>query len=173
MNFSDSLSRHGIGEDRTLVGRNSEKLRQKREASKHCFHDQCAVVAIQELAIALPARAWRRVTWREGSNTTLSSRFAAVRVRPAHRDYNRTMPRPEEWCLIEWPKGGAEPTKYWLSTLPARMSRRVLVDITNSRRRIERDYQDLKQELGLDIMKDDVGEFSIITRHSVSPLMGS
>jgi transposase len=33
-------------------------------------------------------------------------------VRPAHRDYYRTSPRPEEWCLIEWPKGEAEPTKY-------------------------------------------------------------
>jgi SRSO17 transposase len=106
-------------------------------------------VSAKQLAIGLPARAWRRVTWREGSNTMLTSRFAAIRVRPAHRDYNRTTPRPEEWCLIEWPKGEPEPTKYWLSTLPARMSRRALVDITKARWRIERDYQDLKQELGL------------------------
>src|SRR3954454_4813759 len=106
-------------------------------------------VSAKQLASSLPARAWRRVTWREGTNTTLTSRFAAIRVRPAHRDYNRTTPRPEEWCLIEWPKGEPEPTKYWLSTLPARMSRRALVDITKARWRIERDYQDLKQELGL------------------------
>jgi SRSO17 transposase len=111
--------------------------------------DKRKPVSAKELAIGLPARAWRRVTWREGTNATLASRFAAIRVRPAHRDYNRTTPRPEEWCLIEWPKGEPEPTKYWLSTLPARMSRRALVDITKARWRIERDYQDLKQELGL------------------------
>ena len=111
--------------------------------------DKRKPVSAKELAINLPARAWRRVTWREGSNASLGSRFAAVRVRPAHRDYNRTTPRPEEWCLIEWPKGEPEPTKYWLSTLPARMSRRALVNIAKLRWRIERDYQDLKQELGL------------------------
>src|SRR5215469_1990882 len=82
-------------------------------------------------------------------NAKLTSRFAAVRVRPAHRDYNRVSPRPEEWCLIEWPKGEAEPTKYWLSTLPADMPLRDLVDLAKLRWRIERDYQELKQELGL------------------------
>ena len=57
-------------------------------------------------------------------------------------------PRPEEWCLIEWPEGETEPTKYWLSTLSARVTRRALVDTAKLRWRIERDYQDLKQELG-------------------------
>ncbi len=94
-------------------------------------------------------RAWRRVTWREGSNATLASRFAAVRVRPAHRDTNRSEPRPEEWCLIEWPAGEPEPPRYWLSTLPATISRRAMVNLAKLRWRIERDYQDLKQELGL------------------------
>jgi len=106
-------------------------------------------VTAKELALGLPGKAWRRVTWREGTNALLTSRFAAVRVRPAHRDYNRATPRPEEWCLIEWPAGEPEPTKYWLSTLPATISRRELVDIAKLRWRIERDYQELKQELGL------------------------
>ena len=106
-------------------------------------------VPAKDLAFSLPRRAWRRVTWREGSNDTLASRFAAVRVRPAHRDYQRQTPRPEEWCLIEWPAGEAEPTKYWLSTLFARMTRRALVDAAKLRWRIEREYQDLKQEPGL------------------------
>ena len=101
------------------------------------------------LAISLPKRAWRRVTWREGSDASLVSRFAAVRIRPAHRDYNRSAARPEEWCLIEWPPGEPEPTKYWLSTLPADAQLRELVTIAKLRWRIERDYQDLKQELGL------------------------
>ena len=106
-------------------------------------------VSAKALALALPRKAWRKTTWREGSNTTLASRFAAVRIRPAHRDYNRTTPRPEEWCLIEWPPDEAEPTKYWLSTLPANVTHRALVDAAKLRWRIERDYQELKQELGL------------------------
>ena len=123
----------GRGRPPSLVGRDADH----------------APVSARQLAIGLPKRAWRRVTWREGSNTTLASRFAAVRVRPAHRDYNRTTPRPEEWCLIEWPVGEPEPTKYWLSTLPAATSRQAMVNLTKLRWRIERDYQDLKQELGL------------------------
>lgn len=106
-------------------------------------------VSAKQLALDLPRQAWRRVTWREGTNTSLASRFAAVRVRPAHRDYQRSTPRPEEWCLIEWPLDEVEPTKYFLSTLPPTISRRALVNATKLRWRIERDYQDLKQELGL------------------------
>ena len=106
-------------------------------------------VSAKELALGLPRKAWRRVTWREGSNTKLASRFAAVRIRPAHRDYNRPTPRPEEWCLIEWPADEAEPTKYWLSNLPANISRRALAGAAKLRWRIERDHQELKQELGL------------------------
>ena len=71
-----------------------------------------------------------------------------MRLRPAHRDYNRTSPRPEEWFLIEWPEAEAEPTKYWLSTLPASTGLRAMVNLAKLRWRIERDYQDLKQELG-------------------------
>ncbi len=106
-------------------------------------------VSAKDLAVGLPKGAWRRVTWRQGSNAPLTSRFAAVRVRPAHRDYNGATPRPEEWCLIEWPTDQAEPTKYWLSTLPANTSRIRLVRHAMLRWRIERDYQELKQEIGL------------------------
>jgi len=106
-------------------------------------------LSAKDLAQGLPKRAWRRVTWREGSNAPLASRFAAIRVRPAHRDYNRPTPRPEEWCLIEWPAGEPEPTKYWLSTLPADTRLADLVGQAMLRWRIERDYQELKQEIGL------------------------
>ena len=102
-----------------------------------------------ELAQALPVEAWHGVTWREGTHAPLTSRFAAVRVRPAHRDYWRSAPRPEEWCLIEWPEGDSEPTKYWLSTLPQETRLAELVDRAKLRWRIERDYQELKQEIGL------------------------
>lgn len=108
-----------------------------------------APVSAKELAQALPEDAWRRVTWREGSKAPLASRFAAIRVRPAHRDYWRSAPRAEQWFLIEWPHGEVEPTKYWLSTLPENDGLADLVDQAKLRWRIERDYQELKQEIGL------------------------
>ena len=101
------------------------------------------------LALALPANAWRPIKWREGSADWLSSRFARLRVRVAHRDYNLTESRPEEWLLIEWPEEEKEPTKYWLSTLSEGIAFHRLVDIAKLRWRIERDYQELKQEVGL------------------------
>jgi len=106
-------------------------------------------ISAKQLALALPATAWRKVTWREGANKKLASRFAAVRVRPAHRDYERAEPYPEEWLLMEWPQGETEPIKYWLSTLPAETKRKELVKLTKHRWIIERDYEELKQELGL------------------------
>ena len=106
-------------------------------------------VAVKALALTLPKKAWRTVTWREGTNNELSSRFAGVRVRPAHRDYLITEMRPEEWLLIEWPEGEAEPTKYFLTTAPSEATLEQMVFVTKMRWRIERDYQDLKQDFGL------------------------
>ena len=79
----------------------------------------------------------------------MRSRFARVRVRAAHRDYWRTEARPEEWLVIEWPPGEQEPTKYWLSNVPAAASVHELIALLKMRWRIERDYQEMKQELGL------------------------
>jgi SRSO17 transposase len=101
------------------------------------------------LAMGLPGEAWETIAWREGSADWLVSRYARLRVRAAHRDYDLPEPRAEEWLLIEWPEGEAEPTKYWLSTLPPDISLASLVDMAKLRWRIERDYQELKQELGL------------------------
>jgi SRSO17 transposase len=106
-------------------------------------------ISVKTLARGLPARAWRTIQWRESTAVRLSSRFARVRVRAAHRDYWLTEPRAEEWLLIEWPPGESKPTKYWLSTLPDNITFPRLVDLAKLRWRIERDYQDLKQELGL------------------------
>lgn len=78
--------------------------------------------SVKQLAGALPAAAWRTVTWREGTRGAMRSRFARLRVRPAHRDEQRAEPRPQEWLLIKWPRDDAEPTKCWLSTLPASTS---------------------------------------------------
>ena len=106
-------------------------------------------VSVKELALNLPKRAWRTIEWREGTAERLSSRFARVRVRVARRDFKRSESRPEEWLLIEWPKGEKDPTKYWLSTLPEDITFQRLVYCAKLRWRIERDYQDLKQEVGL------------------------
>jgi len=67
-------------------------------------------IGVRELAQGLPAASYRTITWREGTNAPLSSRFARVRVRAAQGD----RPREEEWLLIEWPKGEAEPTRYFV-----------------------------------------------------------
>ena len=106
-------------------------------------------LAAEKLAAGLPAGAWRTVTWREGTAGPLSSRFAAVRVRPAHDDFRLSEPRAEEWLLAEWPEGEEEPTKYWLSTLPEAATLEELVATAKLRWRIERDFEELKQELGL------------------------
>ena len=106
-------------------------------------------VSVKELAVSLPQSAFETIVWREGACEPLSSRFARARVCPAHRDDNLTEPRPEEWLLIEWPEGEAEPAKYWFSTLPEDIDFTWLVDITKLRWRIERDYLDLKQEIGI------------------------
>jgi SRSO17 transposase len=106
-------------------------------------------ISVKNLALGLPTHAWRKITWREGTAEPLSSRFARVRVRAAHRDYWLPESRPEEWLLIEWPEDKEAPTKYWFSTLPSDIAFNQLVDITKLRWRIERDYLELKQELGL------------------------
>src|SRR5450631_4056912 len=83
-----------------------------------------------------------------GSNELLSSRFARVRVHVA-LGHERAGEPTKEWLVIEWPEGEKEPTKYWLSTLPSSIAFRDLVDAAKLRWRIERDYQELKQEVGL------------------------
>ena len=102
-------------------------------------------ISMLELARALPAGSYRTISWREGTNGRLTSRFARVRVCAAQA--NR--PRAEEWLLIEWPKGEAEPVHYFLSNLAQGISLNDLVDTVKMRWRIERDYLELKQELGL------------------------
>ena len=101
-------------------------------------------ISAKELALSHPAEAWQNVTWREDGEA-FSSRFARWRVRPV----TGAAQPAQEWLLIEWPADEAEPTKYWLSTLPADISVEALVDRTKLRWRIERDYQELKQEVGL------------------------
>jgi SRSO17 transposase len=104
----------------------------------------------EKLALSLPAETWKEVQWREGTGKRLSSRFAGIRVRAAHGKALPTEdPRSEEWLLLEWPKGAKKPTKYSLTTLPKDISFARMVDTSKLRWRIERDYEELKQEVGL------------------------
>ena len=106
-------------------------------------------VSVKQLAESLAPNDWKTVSWREGTKKKLRSRFVALRVRPAHRDERRKEPHAKEWLLIEWPAGESEPTKYWLSTFPSATTLKELVKIAKHRWIIERDYEELKQELGL------------------------
>jgi SRSO17 transposase len=106
-------------------------------------------ISVKQLAESLAAKSWESVSWREGTKQRLRSRFAAQRVRIAHRDYWRSARPREEWLLIEWPAVVNEPTKYWLSTLPADSKLVDLVKLAKHRWIVERDFEELKQELGL------------------------
>jgi len=106
-------------------------------------------VRLSALVAQLPRDTWSTVTWREGTRGRQSSRFVALRVRPAPARRRREVP-PIEWVLCEWPLGETTPTKYYLSTLPASTPVLTLVRLAHLRWRIERDYQELKDEFGLE-----------------------
>jgi SRSO17 transposase len=106
-------------------------------------------VTVAQLARSLPEKAWREVSWREGSKATLHSRFTALRVRPAYEDDRKVALQPEQWLLIEWPTAADEPSGYWLAKLPVKISLKSLVGISKHRWVIERDYEELKSEVGL------------------------
>jgi SRSO17 transposase len=110
---------------------------------------QLQPLSVKALALSLPTQAFRTISWREGTNEPLSGRFAAVRVRHAGGNAGKARLRPLQWLLIEWPAGDAEPSKYVLSTLPEDTPINGLVGAAHQRWRIERDYQDLKQDFGL------------------------
>jgi SRSO17 transposase len=117
-------------------------------APKKGRRDAPDAASVKDVALGLHSKAWRTIAWREGTNAQLSSRFARVRVHVASK-HERPAKRAKEWLLIEWPEGEDEPTKYWLSTLPQNIPFRDLVDAAKLRWRVERDYQELKQEVGL------------------------
>ncbi|WP_437332797.1 IS701 family transposase [Sorangium sp. So ce394] len=112
--------------------------------------ERCTPVSVGELGRRLGRRAFRRIAWREGTGRTLSSRFALRRVRVANRDGIPIAHHEPVWLLIEWLDGERQPTKFALTTLPARMSRKEIVRIYKERYRTEKVYEELKGELGLD-----------------------
>jgi SRSO17 transposase len=100
--------------------------------------------------VALESRGWKKIRWRAGSKGWLESRFLAVRIQPSHGFVHGDPPHKEIWLLVEWPEEEKEPTKYFFCDLPASYTLRRLVRITKCRWKIEQDYHQLKEELGLD-----------------------
>ena len=114
------------------------------------YHHAPVPERLKAIALALPRSAWRKVTWREGSKGTMSSRFARLRVQPAHGWQQGKAALPLVWLLIEWPTEAKAPTKYWLSDLLEDTTRRTLVRWAKSRWAVEMNYRELKDHLGLD-----------------------
>jgi SRSO17 transposase len=111
--------------------------------------------SLKELALAAGKKTAQTVTWREGTRGKMNSRFLALRVRPANVELRHTARKADEdlpvcWLLCEWPSKADEPTKYWLSNLPADTELKDLVRLGKMRWRIEHDYRELKDALGLD-----------------------
>jgi SRSO17 transposase len=111
-------------------------------------YDEQRPCAVREVAEKAPG--WKQVRWREGTKGWLASRFYARRVQPSHGFHEGQPPHREVWLLVEGPPGEKDPTKYFLCDLPEHYSLRRLVRIVKSRWKIEQDYQQLKEELGLD-----------------------
>ncbi len=145
----------GVKSSTTVWGPGTESLPpapysgRGRPPVRPVFDEANKPVSVEQLALDLPKSSWRKVTWREGSNAPLSGRFARVRVRSAHDRDVATQTIAEEWLLIEWPEDEKAPTKFWLSTLDATVTFAHLVHVIKLRWRIERDYLELKQEVGL------------------------
>ena len=109
-----------------------------------------ARISAGKLAQSLPSSAFRRVTWREGTKGKMTSRFATRRVLAPSDQGTRFRMDARLTLLIEWADGEAAPSKFWLVNLAMSASRKQLVRLAHIRWRVERDYEDLKQELGLD-----------------------
>ena len=121
----------------------------RRAPTRLQLTDDSRPEAVRVMAASLPARTWRRVTWRNGTNRPWAAHFAAVRVTPAH-DWRTRRLAPEVWLLFERDLGATPRVKAYLVALPATASLRSLVQLAHHRWAIEQQYEELKDELGLD-----------------------
>jgi len=125
------------------------RSRTGRPPSRLQLTDDRRPEAVRSIAASLPVRAWRRVTWRNGTNRPWAAQFAALRVTPAH-DWGTRRLAPEVWLLLERDLGTTPRTKAYLVALPATAALTALVRLTHQRWAIEQQYLELKDELGLD-----------------------
>ena len=130
--------------------------------------DEHQPISVKELALGLPKRAWRTIKWREGTAEPLSSRFARVRVRVAHRDYTRTESRPEEWLLIEWPKGEKSRPNTGFRPCPKTSPFNAWSTSPNSVGGSSAIIRNSNKRSGSDISKDEAGAAFITTPRCAS-----
>ncbi len=160
--FRDALDRAGrtwclgvdsvlkvVGADEDLGSVPEWKGRGRRPSRPAGVRAGAKSLSAREWAVSHPGD-FRRVAWREGTKGKLSSRFAAWRVRPAHRLSCGVAPRPACWLLAEWPERAEGPTKFFFANLPKVTSLKALVKTAKSRWWVEHSYAQLKGELGLD-----------------------
>ena len=98
----------------------------------------------------LPRKRFKTFTLTKGRGQSSKVRAAFARIRTARGAYNGKEPGQEQWLIMVWPESASEPTDYYLSNLPKRTRPKRLLDVTRLRWRVERDYQDMKQEVGLE-----------------------
>lgn len=134
----------------TVPAQKVERTRRRGRPPTRYDYGECKPQSAMDVARGLPAEAWREVTWDEGSKGPLRSRFAALRVHVAHGYHTGEAPRPEEWLLVEWPQSEPQPTDFWLLSVSADTPLADLVRLAKMRWHVEQDYQQLKDELGLD-----------------------
>jgi SRSO17 transposase len=127
-----------------------DRRRKGRMLSKFDYSAAPAPASVESIARSIPAAAWKTIQWRQGSKGPLKSRFAAVRFQPSHGYSEGDPPLSMGWLLVEWPASESAPAKYWLANLPKSRSMLALVRAAKLRWRVEHDYQQLKEELGLD-----------------------
>jgi SRSO17 transposase len=111
---------------------------------------KAARVTVKEFALSLPPSKWKTIAWREGSRNRLKSRFAAVRVDIGVSHRKNAKAQPRQWLLVEWPFSEASPCKFWFSNLPPQTGLSRLVYLAKARWFVEQNYQQQKEELGLD-----------------------
>lgn len=112
--------------------------------------EELKTISVKDFAKALPPWRWKTIRWRQGSKGPLISRFAALRVDPAHAHNRNAQLPPRQWLLVEWPHKEEEPCKFWFSNLPHQAGLRRMVRLAKIRWRVEQNYQQQKDELGLD-----------------------
>ena len=105
---------------------------------------------VDDLALRVPRRSRRKITWRSGTKNSLVGRFYFCRVKTTHDDGMPIESREPLWLVIEWEVDRHKPRKFYLTTLPRRIRQKKTVRTLKERWRTEQMYQEMKGELGLD-----------------------
>jgi len=107
-------------------------------------------MTVKKIGLQLGEQAFRKITWRDGTHGKLASRFCFRRVKPAVKGESGVDDREPVWLLVEWPFHEPHPTKFFLTSLRRRMSKKEIVRTIMERWKTERVYEELKGELGFD-----------------------